>query len=103
NNCFLDHVRARRPESLEDLDDGGWDPGAEDPAIARLVATDGLAAALAQLPVSWRQAVILRHIDDMSYDEIAQVLDVPLGTAKTWLFRGRERLKELLEHQGGLS
>ncbi len=96
NNLFLDHVRKRRPESLDALREVGDDAGAEDPALVRLGTGLALAEALAQLPVSWRQALVLRHDDDMSYEEIADVLGVPLGTAKTWLFRGRERLKVLL-------
>ncbi len=101
NNCFLDHVRARRPESFDAL--GGeepWEPGAEDPAFARIVVESDVAAALAQLPIPWRQAIVLRHVEDMTYEEMAQVLDVPLGTVKTWLFRGREKLKELLATEG---
>lgn len=104
NNSFLDHVRVRRPDSLDARDaEGGpaWEPGAEDPAIARIVAEADVTSALALLPIPWRQAVILRHMDDMTYDEIALVLDVPIGTAKTWLFRGREKLKELLITEGG--
>lgn len=102
NNCFLDHVRARRPDSYDawGADHGGWEPGAEDPAIARIVGEADVTSALALLPIPWRQAVILRHLDDMTYEEIAEVLDVPLGTAKTWLYRGREKLKELLETEG---
>lgn len=100
NNCFLDHVRARHPDSLDAWREEAWEPGAEDPAIARLVAEADVVAALSQLPIPWRQAVVLRHLDDMTYEEIAQVLDIPLGTAKTWLFRGREKLKELLTNEG---
>lgn len=101
NNLFIDHVRERRPDSYDGWGgEDAWEPGAEDPAIARIVAATDVAAALAQLPVPWRQAVVLRHVDDLTYDEIAQVLDVPLGTAKTWLFRGREQLKALLDTEG---
>lgn len=96
NNLFLDHVRRRHPESLDALHEGGAEAGAEDPALARLGEGMALAEALASLPVNWRQALVLRHDDDLSYEEIAEVLGVPIGTAKTWLFRGRERLRALL-------
>ena len=96
NNLFLDHVRKRQPASLEELAEAGEDPGAEDPQLTRLGEGLDLAQALAQLPVTWRQALVLRHDDDMTYDQIADVLSVPIGTVKTWLYRGRERLKELL-------
>jgi RNA polymerase sigma-70 factor (ECF subfamily) len=102
NNLFVDHLRSRKSESLDAaIEDGEWhEPGAEDPAIARVVHETDLLDALAQLPVQWRQAVVLRHLDDMAYDAIAEVLGVPVGTAKTWLFRGRERLRALLEQRG---
>ncbi|HEY9900485.1 MAG TPA: sigma-70 family RNA polymerase sigma factor [Pantanalinema sp.] len=102
NNLFVDHVRSRRSESLDAaIEDGEWhEPGAEDPAFARVADETDLLAALAQLPVQWRQAVVLRHLDDMPYDAIAEALGVPVGTAKTWLFRGRERLRALLEQRG---
>ena len=96
NNLFLDHVRAKKPESLEALYEDGLEAGGEDPAIARTAITLDLEAALAHLPVTWRQALVLRHQEDLPYEEIAEILGVPLGTAKTWLFRGRERLRTLL-------
>lgn len=100
HNLFIDHVRAHRREELADPE--AWERGSEDPAITGTAARLDVAAALALLPVPWRQAVVLRHLDDLSYDQIAEVLEVPLGTAKTWLFRGRERLRELLCEGGNL-
>lgn len=43
-----------------------------------------------------REAVALFHFDNLSYDEIAEILDVPLGTVMTWLHRGRAALKKSL-------
>ena len=53
------------------------------------------------LPESYRLLVILRHIQDLSYAEIAQVTDLPLGTVKTGIFRARKMLKERLESRWG--
>jgi RNA polymerase sigma-70 factor (ECF subfamily) len=55
-----------------------------------------LTAAVAGLPPNYRAAIILRHIHDLSYEDIAEALGVPLGTVKTWLFRARERLQQRL-------
>jgi RNA polymerase sigma-70 factor (ECF subfamily) len=96
NNLFLDHVRARRPESLDALLEDGMEAGGEDAAIVRTPLQLDLETALTQLPVTWRQAIVLRHQEDLPYEEIAEILGVPLGTVKTWIFRGRERLRELL-------
>ena len=53
--------------------------------------------ALADLDEGPREAVVLFHIEQMSYRDIAAALEVPMGTVMTWLHRGRARLKRALE------
>jgi RNA polymerase sigma-70 factor, ECF subfamily len=53
--------------------------------------------ALAKLNPNFRAAVVLRDIEDLSYEEIADVLDVSLGTVKSRILRGREALRKILE------
>ena len=53
--------------------------------------------ALAELNPNFRAAVVLRDIEDMSYDEIAAVLEISLGTVKSRILRGREALRKILE------
>lgn len=55
-----------------------------------------LTEAVAALPPKYRAAIILRHVHDLPYEDIADALGVPLGTVKTWLFRARERLQARL-------
>ena len=52
--------------------------------------------ALETLPPPMRAAVVLFHVHDASYEEIAAALDVPMGTVMTWLHRGRRRLRAVL-------
>ncbi len=52
---------------------------------------------LEQLNPKFRAAVILRDIEDLSYEEIAAVLDISLGTVKSRILRGRESLRKILE------
>jgi RNA polymerase sigma factor (sigma-70 family) len=52
--------------------------------------------ALERLPVAFREAVILRGLEGLSYKEIAEVTDVPIGTVMSSLARGRAQLRELL-------
>ncbi|MEJ7606917.1 MAG: sigma-70 family RNA polymerase sigma factor [Bryobacteraceae bacterium] len=52
--------------------------------------------ALAQINPAFRAAVVLRDIEDLSYEEIAEILDVSLGTVKSRILRGREGLKKAL-------
>lgn len=49
---------------------------------------------LAELPETQRQALTLFYLEEKSYDEVAAALDVPMGTVKTWIHRGRRALIE---------
>lgn len=53
-------------------------------------------AAVDRLPPEFREAVVLSDLEDLSYAEIAEVLDVPLGTVKSRIYRGRQLLQEAL-------
>jgi RNA polymerase sigma-70 factor (ECF subfamily) len=55
-----------------------------------------LRAALEELPVEFREALVLREIEGMSYKEIADVSGVPVGTVMSRLARARDRLKDVL-------
>ena len=46
----------------------------------------------------YRTAVILRHVEGRPYEEIAEIMDVPLGTVKTFIHRARLELRETPEH-----
>ena len=52
------------------------------------------------LQASYRELIILRHSHDLSYDEIAEVTGLPLGTVKNRLFRARETMRDLLVQRG---
>lgn len=59
-----------------------------------------LEKAIQTLPSLEKMAIILRHVNGMKYEEIAKTMNLPLGTVKTYLYRGRNYLKELLKNQG---
>lgn len=61
---------------------------------------DVLKAALESLPVEFREALILRELEGMSYKEIADVADVPIGTVMSRLARARKQLQEFLGSKG---
>ena len=71
-------------------------PGPEGEASVREQLTR-LERALADLGEGPREAVILFHIEEMSYRDIAAALEVPMGTVMTWLHRGRAQLRQALE------
>jgi len=56
-----------------------------------------LRAAIDALPEKYRTVITLFHLQNKQYEEIAQVLDLPLGTVKTHLFRAKDRLRKALE------
>ena len=53
-----------------------------------------------RLPGPYRELIVLRHSQDMSYDEIAEVTGLPLGTVKNRLFRAREMMREIFVERG---
>ncbi len=53
-----------------------------------------------RLPAGYRELILLRHSQDMSYDEIAEITNLPLGTVKNRLFRAREMMREMFVEKG---
>lgn len=98
NQC-LNFLRSRpNLVSLDATEDLPEPMGGEDPAEAAISAWNWgqIQTALGKLPPLWRMAVVLRHQEDLSYDDIAHALELPVGTVKTYLFRARRTLRDLL-------
>ena len=93
-NAALDEGRrvARRPRPFETPPDPVGDPSPEDAVGARI----DIDAALAALPEEFRVVVVLRDLCDLDYAEIAAVLEVPPGTVRSRIARGRLALAEAL-------
>jgi RNA polymerase sigma-70 factor (ECF subfamily) len=87
----------RRPSHLTLAEDTA---GAEDPRQLGTLESLGLARALARLPEDQRTAVLLIGLEDMSYAEAAKILGLPIGTVRSRLARGRERLRRLMAGDG---
>ncbi|MBR8301154.1 RNA polymerase sigma factor [Burkholderia dolosa] len=87
------------PDTLDDADvPDDWQPATEDP-LAQLLRGENVRlvnAALATLPAEYREVLVLREMEDLSYREIAAIADVPVGTVMSRLSRGRRRLAALL-------
>lgn len=67
-----------------------------DETLARREASEELQAGLVQLSVSEREIILLRHFSDLSFREIADLLNIPLGTALSRAHRALARLREVL-------
>ena len=100
-------LRKYRPAALVPPDEFGpreraqmrsWDADGATPEAALIAKTDAarLAAAIARLPAPFREALVLRDIQGLSYREIADIVGVPIGTVMSRLARGRNRLIKLM-------
>jgi len=96
---FWRHLRFQ--SSIEEKLDGSGDfegTGASpfDEVASREI-QDAVQHALGEVPPVFRMAVILRDLEGLSYEEVAEVLDVSVGTVKSRILRGRRMLREILE------
>lgn len=107
-NVFLDHQKSRRQRErrretpLEATSEGElFDPqSGERSPEARLLRDEerqALWATLAELPENFRTVLVLCDMQGLTYEEIAAIVAVPVGTVKSRLNRGRDALRELLE------
>jgi RNA polymerase sigma-70 factor, ECF subfamily len=113
HNTALDQLRRKEPDTLS-LDgsphartaaeieattitpeSGGENP--EEYTLNRQLGVE-IEQAVSTLRPEYRTAILLCHVEGRAYDEIAEIMGVPLGTVKTYIHRGRKELMERLEH-----
>lgn len=104
NHC-LDALRRRRVPTVSlDADNGCGGPGARipdpgpSPAEWAKRAEVGRAVenAMQSLPPAYRSVLVMRHVEGLSYEEIAEALRLPMATVKIRIHRGREKLQQIL-------
>jgi len=100
NSC-LSWLQVNRPADLAAFDDRAVEPEAPDEAgpeaqAMRAVDRRMLNDAIAALPAQFREVIVLRELEDLSYKEIARVADVPIGTVMSRLARARRLLGEFV-------
>lgn len=93
--------RAGRTEPAAEFDEAIHSDSVEDQhpesAMLRGATRDAIAAALDQLPAEFREVIILREVEGLSYQEIGEVAGVPVGTVMSRLSRARNRLQRALQ------
>ena len=109
SNATIDWMRKKKLDTFS-IDASGEDS----PSLSQQLPAKGLSplqdlemsqlqgrieAAIDELPFIYKQLIVLRHINELSYDEIAKTVDLPLGTVKNRIFRGREMLKSKLAEE----
>lgn len=106
-NAAIDHLRKQRVKLLSmegfetaDGDQRTWEFPSSEPTpygnSRNLERRQAIQESIAALPWEYRELIVLRHFGELSYDEIAELKEMPLGTVKNKLFRGRQMLKEKL-------
>ncbi|MGE5230881.1 MAG: sigma-70 family RNA polymerase sigma factor [Deltaproteobacteria bacterium] len=113
NNAAIDHLRRRELDTLS-LEGS---PHAETPDAVEATALQigdrqespleavearelggQIERAIAQLRPEYRSCILLRHVEGRAYEEIAEILNLPLGTVKTYIHRARNELRQALAH-----
>ena len=111
NNLTIDHLRRRRVDtiSIEGAPDAVTAESAKATSIAVVSGTESpleelesrelgtaIERAIGKLRPEYRACIMLRHVEDKSYEEIAEIVKLPLGTVKTYIHRARHELRAAL-------
>ncbi len=109
HNAAIDHIR-RNSKNLQSLEtenqNGTYELQLESPRPTpekereRSEWRTEIEAVVRCLPTVYRELIILRHAKDLSYGEIAEITELPLGTVKNRLFRAREMMREMFIERG---
>jgi RNA polymerase sigma-70 factor, ECF subfamily len=97
NVCLQDHTRGRPSVSLDDDRHASLAPSGSDRQFGDLELRDRLEKAVARLPANYRLLIAAHYLKGVNYEDLADALQLPLGTVKTQLYRAKQQLRRLLE------
>ena len=108
-NLCIDRIRKKKPDYYLDAEVAGTDGltmYSQIPANTRLPEEDveslelreTIQREISRLPEKYRTVIVLKYIEELSLNEISEILDLPLGTVKTRIHRGREALRKQLRY-----
>lgn len=100
HRLFLETQRRQTRFPHVELDGAVEELPALDPVLADRLDAAGAVALLGRVDAPFQAPVTLFYLEDYSYNEIAEILEVPLGTVKSRIARGLGQLRELLQHDG---
>jgi RNA polymerase sigma factor (sigma-70 family) len=100
---WLQRNRARElTDSIDEThEEAAYDFGNPELRLLQDADTQMVRAALAELPLEFREVMVMRELEELSYKEIATIADLPMGTVMSRLARGRKRLQTLLVSRMG--
>lgn len=108
-NVCIDRIRKKKPDYYLDAEVAGTEgltmysqiASTElkpDEEVEQLEIGHTIQQEIMQLPEKYRSVILLKYIEELSLQEISEILDMPLGTVKTRIHRGREALRKRLRH-----
>lgn len=109
-NTCLNHLKRKKrrgEQSLDELMEQGYDAREDAPSASEALETDDIrqqvARAMTRLSPDHREILRLRHMMDLSYAEIATMINVPIGTVMSRLHAARKALKKVIEEEAATS
>jgi RNA polymerase sigma-70 factor, ECF subfamily len=108
-NLCIDRIRKKKPDYFLDAEVPGTegltmysqiasDTDMPEDQLARLELQEIVQKEISNLPEKYRAVIVLKYIEELSLNEISEILDLPLGTVKTRMHRGRENLRQRLKN-----
>ena len=108
-NLCIDRIRKKKPDYYLDAEIAGTDgldmysqialsEQLPEEQLEQLELQDQIQSEISRLPEKYRTVIVLKYIDELSLQEISEILDMPLGTVKTRIHRGREALRGQLKN-----
>jgi RNA polymerase sigma-70 factor (ECF subfamily) len=108
-NLCIDRIRKKKPDYYLDAEVAGTEgltmysqipskTSLPEDDVESLELQDTIQRAISKLPEKYRSVIVLKYIEELSLNEISEILDMPLGTVKTRIHRGRETLRKQLRH-----
>jgi RNA polymerase sigma-70 factor, ECF subfamily len=108
-NLCIDRLRKKKPDYYLDAEVSGTDgltlysqiPSTDrlpDTEVENMDLQDAIQKAISALPEKYRSVIVLKYVEELSLNEISEIMDLPLGTVKTRIHRGREALRKQLRN-----
>lgn len=108
-NLCIDRIRKKKPDYYLDAEVAGTDgldmysqiaadEKLPEDVVTQMELQDRIQYEISRLPDKYRSVIVLKYIEELSLQEISEILDMPLGTVKTRIHRGREALRKQLNN-----
>jgi RNA polymerase sigma-70 factor (ECF subfamily) len=108
-NLCIDRIRKKKPDFYLDAEVSGTDgltmysqipadTSLPEEDVENLELQETIQKEISRLPEKYRSVIVLKYIEELSLNEISEILDMPLGTVKTRIHRGREALRQQLRN-----